>query len=67
MPNTYRILDLQTRQYLRGIHKTRKQAQRRADRKDLEYGAIRYVVMVQDGHVCPPRSVDLNLNAPETR
>lgn len=40
----YRIYDHIEDCWLKGIYKTRRAASRRADRLDLEYGAIRYSV-----------------------
>lgn len=45
MHNTYQVVDLQTKQVI-GTYGNRKAASRRADKLDLQYGAIRYSVRV---------------------
>ena len=40
---TYQVIDIQTKQVM-GIYKTRNRASNRADKLDLAYGAIRYIV-----------------------
>jgi len=45
----YRIIDIQTQRQVGGLYQTRQRAQRRADRLDLEYGAIRYSVRLVEG------------------
>ena len=41
---TYRIIDGQTRQPMGGTYQNRSRATTRADKLDLEYGAVRYRV-----------------------
>ncbi len=45
MGNTYQVVDIQTKQVV-GTYGNRKAASRRADKLDLAYGAIRYVVRI---------------------
>lgn len=40
---TYQVIDLQTGKVV-GTYKSRRMATRKADKLDLEYGAIRYAV-----------------------
>lgn len=40
---TYQIIDNQTKEII-GTYKTRKRATTRADKLDIKYGAIRYIV-----------------------
>lgn len=40
----YEIIDIQTKARVGGLIKSRSTASRKADRLDLEYGAIRYIV-----------------------
>lgn len=39
----YQVIDIQT-QFVVGTYKSRNRAYSLADRKDLEYGAVRYIV-----------------------
>ena len=39
----YRVIDIQTNQVM-GTYKTLRRATTRADRLDLEHGAVRYIV-----------------------
>ena len=41
--NTFDIVDTHTKQII-GTYKNRLTASRKADKKDLEYGAVRYIV-----------------------
>lgn len=41
---TYQIIDIQTKQPVGKPYPTLRAARRRADKLDLEYGAIRYIV-----------------------
>lgn len=41
----YAIIDIQTKKIV-SIHKTKQFARRKADKLDLKYGAIRYVVKI---------------------
>ena len=41
----YKIYDTHDRVYLPRTYKTRSQASKRADKLDLEYGAVRFVVV----------------------
>jgi hypothetical protein len=43
--NTYQVIDLHTKKVM-GTYATRAAASRRADKLDLAYGAIRYVVKI---------------------
>lgn len=50
---TYLVIDLQTGQTVQTVtraeeHKARQAARRAADRRDLEYGAIRYGIRVKE-------------------
>lgn len=40
----YEIIDIQTKRRVGTTYESRQRAQRRADRLDMEYGAVRYVV-----------------------
>lgn len=44
----YRIYDTRTREFLKSTYKSLRMAYRIADRKDLEYGAVRYMVIPAD-------------------
>ena len=41
----YKIVDIQTRQQIGELYKDRRRAQRRADKLDLRYGAVRFIVI----------------------
>ena len=43
--NTYQVIDIQTKKVM-GTYTSRAAASRRADKLDLAYGAIRYVVKI---------------------
>lgn len=40
----YQVIDTQTK-YIMGTYSTKRRATRKADKLDLEYGAIRYTVI----------------------